>query len=267
MCKFLEQVGRSDIEVGIGIETEVQRERMYHEGWAGSYDLNAYAGRLSRDGVDRLIDIVMASDEEVIIMCIGPLVNIAKAAQREKKIVQKSRIVGMLGSLRSGWFEGTPPVSEYNIICSTGSAKVVLQKWRGKGKIVLTPLDTCGRIVLNGPLYQEWKQAASAGNSKVSLAILQNFEEWAAHRKPKPYKSGEAVLEDASSTLFDTVAVHLGYSTEFLKMEEIHVKIENDGKLTEFAEANDETSPVLFATEWTDMPGFSRFMVDRLLSM
>ena len=239
---------------------------MYHEAWAGDYDVNAYSGRLARDGIGRLIELVMASEEEVVILCIGPLVNIAKAAQREKKIVQKSRIVGMLGSLRSGWFAGTPPVSEYNVICSTGSAKVVFQKWRGKGKIILTPLDTCGRIFLDGSLYQEWKTGASSGKSKVSRAILENFEEWAAKRQPKAYSNGDEILKDASSTLFDTVAVHLAFSTDYLKMEEVNVKIENDGKMTEFAEPNDETSPVLFATEWTDMPGFARYMVDRLLA-
>lgn len=239
---------------------------MYHEAWAGDYDLNAYSGRLSRNGVDRLVELVLASEEEVVIMCIGPLVNIAKASQMDKRIVQKSRIVGMLGSLRSGWFAGTPPVSEYNVICSTGSTKVVFQKWRGKGKIVLTPLDTAGRIFLDGTLYQEWKEAATTGKSKVSLAILQNFEEWNAKRQPKPYKNGDVVFKDASSTLFDTVAVLLAFSSEFLKMEEINVKVENDGKMTEFAEPNDETSPVIFATEWTDMQGFSRFLVDRLLS-
>lgn len=239
---------------------------MYHEAWAGDYDLNAYSGRLARNGVDRLVELVLASEEEVVIMCIGPLVNIAKAAQKDKRIVQKSRIVGMLGSLRSGWFAGTPPVSEYNVICSTGSAKVVFKKWRGKGKIVLTPLDTCGRIFLDGPLYQEWKEGAASGKSKVSLAILQNFEEWTAKRQPKAYSNGDVILKDASSTLFDTVAVHLAYSSEYLKMEEVNVKIENDGKMTEFLEPNDDTSPVIFATEWTDMQGFNRFLVDRLLS-
>lgn len=254
--------------MGIGIETEVQRERMYHESWAGDYALRGYSGRLSRNGVDRLVELVMSSDEEIVICCIGPLVNIAKAVQLEKKIVGRTRIVGMLGSLRSGWYEGTPPVSEYNVICSTKSARLVFEKWRENGKITLTPLDTCGRIYLHGALYQEWKAGAESGKSKVSKAILENFKEWYDKRQPKPYNNGDKIFENASSTLFDTVAVLLAFSTtQYVKMEVVNVKIEHDGKMTEMETAIDgETSPVSFATEWTDMPGFSRFLVDRLLS-
>ena len=258
-------MGRADVEVGIGKETEVLRERMYHEGWAGDYELSSYAGVLSRDGIVRMNEIIMKSSEEIILICIGPMVNIAKAASLDKRIVERTRIVTMLGSLRSGWFPHSPPVSEYNVICSTKSAQSVFRRWGSKGKITMTPLDTCGRVYLSGSLYATWKSAAADGSSKVSLAILQNFEEWAKKRQPKPNPAGQIILEEASSTLFDTVAVFLAFSHDFLKMEELNLSIANDGKMTILDEATENTSIVNCATEWTDMDAFCQLLVERLL--
>lgn len=237
---------------------------MYHYGWAKDYDLATYGGRLSRNGIDRMIEIIMQATEEVVIMCIGPLVNIAEAVRKEPRIVAKSRIVGMLGSLRSGWGPREPAVAEYNIICSTPSAQQVLQSW--KGKICLTPLDTCGRVWLSGELYQRWKTEALTGNSKVSMAILQNFELWQQNRKLKPLKGGP-VFETCSSTLFDTVAVFLAFSSEHLIMETLNIRIENTGvmKICEQGASEEQGSEVLLATAWTNKAAFEQFLVDRLL--
>lgn len=235
---------------------------MYQKAWSDDYDLAAYSGRLARNGIDRMIEIIMQATEEVVIMCIGPLVNIAEAARREPRIVGKTRIVGMLGSIRSGWSPTDPPVSEYNVICSTASARYVFKSWKD-GKITLTPLDTCGRIRLTGELYARWKTEALSGKSKVSAAILQNFDAWQQVRKLKPLK-GSVVFDDCSSTLFDTVAVFLAFSHQYLAMETLNLAIENDGKMV-ICEQADKGTKVVCAMDWTDMPAFEQFLVDRLL--
>jgi inosine-uridine nucleoside N-ribohydrolase len=213
-----------------------------------------------------MVEIVMKSTEEITIICIGPLVNLAEAVRRDSKFSEKTKIVAMLGSLRSGWFPDHPPVSEYNVICSTKSAQKVFQTWHGDGKIVITPLDTCGRVFLSGQLYSDWKVHAISGKSAVSLGIYQNFDLWTQKRKPKPMSDGKVLFEDCSSTLFDTVAVFLAFSTDFLKMENLHIVIENDGKMKEVPQGTPGSSPVLCATEWTDMEAFNKFLVERLIS-
>ena len=63
--------------------------------WVTDYKLSAYPGPVHQDGVGAIIDTIMGSSEQVTLICIGPVPNIAAALERELRIAQRARFVGM----------------------------------------------------------------------------------------------------------------------------------------------------------------------------
>ncbi len=75
--------------------------------------------------------------------------------------------------------------------------------------------------------------------------------------------AGDPAAKDpatASSVLFDTVAIHLARSSEWLRMEELPIVVSDDG----FTRIDSRGKPVNCAMAWTDKAAFDRFLVDRL---
>ena len=48
-------------------------------GWVGDYRLDDYPGSVKDDGVQAIIDTILASTQPVTLLCIGPVPNIAEA--------------------------------------------------------------------------------------------------------------------------------------------------------------------------------------------
>jgi len=112
--KFLQTVHHAGVPIGIGIDTEPRGDGP-QAGWLKDYELSSYAGKVRQDGVQALIDVVMKSPEPVTIIAIGPMPNVAAALEREPKIAERARLVGMYGSVRRG-YEGNKNVSaEWNV--------------------------------------------------------------------------------------------------------------------------------------------------------
>lgn len=89
--------------------------------------------------VDFLIESVMASDEKITLVPIGPLTNIALALAREPKLATRCDIVLMGGDLSCG-------CSEWNILCDPEAAQMVLNSG---AKISLVGLDVTTQCKLN----------------------------------------------------------------------------------------------------------------------
>jgi inosine-uridine nucleoside N-ribohydrolase len=63
------------------------------------------------DGVQALIDAIMASKDPVTPIAFGPAPNLEVALQREPRLAQRARFVGMYGSLYRGYPVGRNPRS------------------------------------------------------------------------------------------------------------------------------------------------------------
>jgi inosine-uridine nucleoside N-ribohydrolase len=101
IAKFLETAGRTDVAVGVGLESNAMGDGPQSP-WIEGYRLRDYPGTVRRDGVQAIIDTIMQSDEPVTLIAVGPLPNIAEALKREPAIAQRARFVGMHGSVRLG---------------------------------------------------------------------------------------------------------------------------------------------------------------------
>jgi len=246
IAKFLETVGRTDIPIGIGIDTSVHGGGPQSD-WVKDYNINKYPGKIYPDGVQAIIDTIMNSPEKVTLICIGPLPNIAAALEREPRIAEKAKFVGMHGSVRKGYGGSKDISAEWNVKADVKACqKVFTAQW----EMLITPLDTCGVVDLFGDKYKKVKDSKDI----IARTIIENYKIWsAANKNPK-------AAEERSSTLFDTVAVYLAIDTDLVKVETLGIRVDDKG----FTVIDENAKKVQCATEWKDLNGFRDFLVNRL---
>ncbi len=248
-AKFLEVAGRTDIPVGLGLDVGREGDGPQAE-WVKDYNLSDFPGEIKEDGVQAIIDTIMNSDEKIKLIAVGPLPNIAEALKREPKIAEKADFIGMHGSVRLGYGGSEKVSAEYNVRADAEACQTVLSApW----DITITPLDTCGLVVLKGDLYQKVKTS----DDPIAQAIIKNYEYWC----PNQGFFNKELCDKQSSTLFDTVAVYLAMSEELLHMEELPIAVTDDG-YTKIDEEHGTKMSV--AAKWKDMQAFNKFLVERL---
>ncbi len=249
LARFLETVGRTDIPIGLGLDANASGDGPQAT-WVKDYDLNAYRGKIYPDGVRAIIDTIMKSPEPVTVVAIGPLPNLAAALEREPRIAQKARFVGMHGSVRKGYGGSADLSAEYNV---KADVKACQRAFTASWDMTITPLDTCGLIDLTGDRYARVRDS----KDPVARTIIENYRIWSvAQNKGQPTQ----VAEERSSTLFDTVAVYLAFSQQFLKMEKLGLRVDDAG----FTRIDPAAKTLNVATEWKDLDGFRDFLVQRL---
>jgi inosine-uridine nucleoside N-ribohydrolase len=260
VAKFLQVVGRANIPIGIGIQNHENAHRQ--DGWAKDYQLSSYPGKIYKDGVQALIDTIMKSPRRITIIAVGPLPNIAAALEREPRIALKADFVGMQGSIRRGYAGVFEPTAEYNVRAYVkASQRVFTAAW----PMTITPLDTCGIVDLSGEKYRKMLQR----NSPLTIALMENYRAWYRQGlldEKRNIDQGELnrklaeQVDNRSTTLFDTVAVYLAITTELVKMEQLPVKVTDDGR----TRIDPSGKVINCATEWKDLSAFQDFLVGRL---
>jgi inosine-uridine nucleoside N-ribohydrolase len=246
LAKFLQTTGHGHVPVGLGPEVEPRGEGG-QAAWVKGYDLSTYPGRVHRDGVQAMIDIIMGSSEPVTVIGIGPLPNVASALRREPRIAQRARFVGMDGSVRLGYGGSKAVSAEWNVKADIKAAQAVLSAgW----DITITPLDTCGLVTLDGPRYRRVVEALDP----ICSTIIENYRIWNHSNK------NNADAERHSSVLFDTVAVYLAFAHDLCRMERLGIRVSDDG----FTRVEDQGKPMQVATQWATLDGYRDFLVDRL---
>lgn len=252
-AKFLEAAGRTDVAVGIGKDFGPMGDSDRHQGpWLKGYDLANYPGTVHEDGVQAFIDLVMASEETVTVIAVGPVPTLAAALEREPRIAARCRLVGMHGSFHVGYGGGAPS-PEWNVRAYPAELRAVFSApWKD---ILITPLDTCDGIHLRGAHYNAiW----SAMHDPVLRALIENYCIWAPR---VPWVNCD-FFATRSSTLFDSVAVYLAYSEELLEIERVKFRITDDGFTVP-----DDAGPLeaRVALRWRDRAAFDEHLAKRLL--
>jgi len=245
--KFLEATGHGHIPIGVGPDLGPHGEGA-QAAWVKDYHLGAYPGQVHADGVQALIDIIMASRQPVTLIVIGPMPNVAAALTREPRIAHRARVVGMAGSVRVGYDGSAQPSAEWNVKAEVAAAQQVLSApW----DVTITPLDTCGLVRLEGAQYQTVREATNP----VAATVIQNYRLWSA--------SGQnpQAADRHSSTLFDTVAVYLSFTHQLCTMETLKVRVSDDG----FTRVDPKGKRMQVATGWKNLDAYRNLLVQRLI--
>ena len=252
VAKLLQVAGRTDVPIGVGIR---QWEKDGAQAaWVKDYALAQYPGRVHQDGVQALIDTVMASKERVTLIAIGPPPNLEAALEREPRLASRLRFVGMFGSIRKGYGDKPRPEPEWNVKAVPKAARAVLQApW---ADALVTPLDTCGRVQLEGEHYK--RLVAAKEKDPLVAALLANYAAWCPNHDWCA-KDAEYVATK-STTLFDSVAVYLAMSHDLVTVERLGVKVGDDGSTT--PDASGRT--LGWATEWKSLDAYEEMLARRL---
>lgn len=249
VARMLEIAGRTDIPVGIGVRQKDDGPRQRQMPWVRDYDLSRYPGTVHQDGVDAMIRTIRASPEPVTVVAIGPLPNVAEALGRAPEIAGRARFVGMLGSIAKQHENRPGAIAEFNVKLDIAACqRVFAAPW----EITITPLDTCGYVRLDAERYRAVCDCADP----LTRAVIENYRIWLSPNDPAKRTGAET----ASTILFDTVAVHLAFSTGFLAMKRMGLRVTDDG----FTLPDARARPVDVALDWTDHAGYLDSLVRRL---
>ena len=247
IAKFLEMTGRTDVPLGFGVSQPGVAHSM--DTWVEDYDISAYPGTVYEDGVQAIVDTVMASDEPVTILAIAPVTNIAAALEREPRIAEKCEIIAIAGSIYNGHsLDEIQKGSDYNIRADIPAFRRVLQApW----KITLAPLDISAHLVIGDDHYQHLLQDRSS--KPIIDAIMDSFHCWMVAHNALYYKTH-------STALYDLAAVYIAIKGEYNLIFEDHKLTVDDGGYT-----NDDENGKLCrcAVYWKYVDMFYKFVTDR----
>lgn len=250
IARLLEAAGRTDVAVGIGVETG-RKDGFRQEKWIEGYDLDRYPGKVHRDGVQALIDLIMSSKQTVTLICIGPVPNIAEALRREPRIARKARFVGMHGSVRKGYGGNPQPSAEWNVKADPAACRAALgAPW----DVTITPLDTCGLVQLKDAKYARVRDSSDP----LIRTLMENYRVWTDWNTARNRKGPDPAT--GSSILFDCAAVYLAVSTDLCVMEKLNLRVDDDG----FTREDPTAHRLNVATQWKDLPAFEDWLVGRL---
>ena len=206
-----------------------------------------YPGKVHQDGVAALIDTIM---------------NCARAhhadlhrtgAQHQGRIGagathRRARTVrGHARQRAAGLRRQAHTRPECNVVSDVPAARSV---FTAPWPMTITPLDTCGLVQLKGDKYRQ----IAASTDPLTRAVIENYRIWR--------KAGDPHVKeplDASSVLFDTVAIYLAFSSELVTFEELPIAITDDG----LTRIDQQAKRVTCAMAWKDLAKFEDFLVDR----
>ena len=180
---ILELAGRPDIEVALGRETplvralEVTPETHGPHG-IGYAELPPPSRPLSdRHAVDLILDEARRRPDEITLVTLGPLTNLALAVQREPALPRLLKGYTLMGGA-FGVPGNTTPTNEWNIHCDPDAAKIVFQAWavaRETDPSIPLPLAlgldvTEGARILPDEVVRLARRAGSTPDDSIALA-------------------------------------------------------------------------------------------------
>ncbi|MBD3647299.1 MAG: nucleoside hydrolase [Pseudomonadales bacterium] len=248
VCKFLETVGRSDIDVGIGRSSATGPSQQ--TGWLDGYDIADYPGSVHEDAVEAMISVIRESADPVTLVAIGPLPNVSALIQRAPDLIDKIRFVGMHGSIYRGYLGAPEPHAEYNVKQHLEDAKTV---FGSAVDMTITPLDTCGTVRLRGDRYARLRESSN----RAVPVTLENYRSWL-----KEIDKDVDIADDRSSTLYDTVAIYLAFAEDLLEIDELPLIVDDDGMTVVATDGK----RIRAATNWRDEEAFLDLLIERLLA-
>jgi inosine-uridine nucleoside N-ribohydrolase len=249
--RLLAAAGRTDIALAAGKPIACNNEVIQYELVSRDDAPASYP-----DAAEAIRDAVLSrAPQRVTLICIAPQSNIAEVVERFPEIVPSLDFVAMAGSLEHGVGGRPGIIAEWNVRCDIAAAqKVFRAPWHS---MTITPLDTCGIVQLSGNWLEKLRQAGSL-QQELAAQFLAWLHRWDSDGVRNIRNSN--VPQSRTSVLFDTVAIHLASSHDFLEMQEIRLAIDENGFLRE----SPDGSPVNVARSWRDLPGY-RQMLEQII--
>ncbi len=206
--RYLAAVGRADIPVAAGVETEATNHFTQVAYARGGPD------RRHADAVAFLLTQIRAHPGAITLIAIGPLFNVQAAIQRDPATFRKlKRVVIMGGSVYRGYDGGgsalQPPGPEWNVKCDPAGLQALL----GAGvPVFMMPLDST-QVHLGRPQLLSIVKHGSPLTDQLTLL----YHQWAEGR------------EWPSPTLYDPVAVTYAIHPDLCPATPLRIEVDSAG--------------------------------------
>ena len=162
-----------------------------------------------------IIDTVRAHPDQVTILCLGPLTNLARAFRRDPMLAsQVDQVVIMGGSLSCG---NITPCAEFNFYFDPVSAREVLKSRTTK---TLIPLDVTQQVTFGLEMMDELPKY----ESRIGYFLRQIL--------PHTFRTYRQQLGKESITLNDAVGALALLEPELFSYKSIGCDVETEGELT-----------------------------------
>ena len=251
---ILNLLGREDIPVYSGESKPLARELIQAvvHGKSGLEGIDpTNEANLTNNAVEKIIETV--NNENITLVTLGPLTNIAKAIQKNPEVMKKvEEIVMMGGAIKVPGNKNR--VAEFNIFVDPEAADIVFEF---PIKKTLVPLDACNKIEMTLEDFEK------IDKGKIKEAIL---------KMVKPYirniKSNEGV---EAALMYDPLTVYYLINPQVCEVKDYNIKIETKGNLTRGMTVADlrlkpEDKPNVTVIEYISkedfVKDFSRFVKD-----
>ncbi|MBM3265773.1 MAG: nucleoside hydrolase [candidate division Zixibacteria bacterium] len=214
-------------------------------------------GRVSRvSAVDLILDLVGRYPDELSLVPVGPLTNVAKAIIKNPVRMRKIReIVLMGGAFRV--YGNMSPVAEFNIFVDPHAAQIVCDAGI---PLVFVPLDVTMQAVLTAATIDRYAEANRvAAFVRDCTAHYVDF-----HRKRRDVDG---------CFLHDPLAVAVTFGEKLVRMTSARVNVETAGDLTTGmtvadlrSPSHDGLSPNARVCVDIDAPAFTQLFTERVLA-
>ena len=215
--KMLKLADVEGVPVAKGIEKPLLGERkVFWTGHEGEGILTPEDDELKADpvhAVNLIISKVMSMKNEITLITIGPLTNLAVAIIKEPQIVENVKEVFIMGGVTRLMDGSNLPYREHNIYCDPEAAKIVFNSGL---PITMVPLDVTLKVVIN---REDLKRIASV-NTPFTDAIVSMVEHYLGFRK-RDY-----------TFLHDPLAVAVSIDRSLVKTVDMKVLVETKGEYT-----------------------------------
>jgi inosine-uridine nucleoside N-ribohydrolase len=208
------------------------------------------------DAADLILEMSDRFGEELVVVALGPLTNLATALGRDaRRLAQAGRVVVMGGAVSTPG--NVTPAAEYNFYVDPEAAAAVFE---ADLPLELVPLDVTRQAVLG--------QGALAGRlARDPSAVARFVADFTLHGFAFGAAGG-----DGGITLHDPLAMAVALDPSLVGFEPLHVAVECEGRITRGASVGDrrpmpshrKRRPNCRVATSVDVPRFLRLFLDRL---
>ncbi len=209
ICRFLTQVGRKEIPVAPGADpqpkSEIDWQIQYRRHPAAIY--NRTLKPVKESAVELLTRLAKDKNGELVVICLGPLTNIARFIKEQPDAAKKvKRFVIMGGSIAVG-YDGKPkPEPEWNIKSDIAAAKAVFASGL---PLTVVPLDATATLKLE----KKQRDEIFAAKSMLTYQVQNLYELW----------------DKETPILFDPAAVLATFDDKHFTWKELRLDVSDTG--------------------------------------
>ena len=207
-------IERDDFPIPRG---DIQSSNAVHGGYL---DIPAsFSTKQATNAVDFLVETYLAATDEIILVPVGPLSNVATALTREPRLKDRiPELVIMGGAHHHG---NVTPRAEFNVWVDPEAARAVINS--GVRRITLVPLDATHQALVS---LDDCKALRALGTPAGTAAAT--FTE----RRIHGYDTTQPMTRPNAAPVHDALAVAAIVDRSVITTHHLHVDVETSGELT-----------------------------------